>query len=346
MRSFTLPQYPTATLRTAAFAMSPELPDRLFTPELRQRLGMLVDLASGPALDDFATAAARDALSRAHILITGWSCPPITAAVLELAPHLEAVVHTAGTVKGHVTQACWERGITISTAAAANALPVAEYTLAAILFAAKDVRAIEQVYRSRRAAMDLRSLYPSIGAFGRSVGVVGASRIGRRVIELLRPFDFSVSVHDPHLSDAEAARLEVRRRTLPDLLADSDIVTLHAPSLPETLGMIDRAGLAAMRDGATLINTARGALVDQDALIEELGRGRLNAVLDVTEPDVLPPGSPLFELPNVTLTPHLAGAHGNELHRLGAAAIAEVERLVAGKPFAHPVALSDLARSA
>jgi phosphoglycerate dehydrogenase-like enzyme len=110
--------------------------------------------------------------------------------------------------------------------------------------------------------------------------------------------------------------------------------------------MIDRAGLASMRDGATLINTARGALIDQRALEMELATGRINAVIDVTEPEVLPPGSPLYTLPNVTLTPHIAGAWGNELHRLATSAIDELRRYIAGAPFAHPVAAHDLAHIA
>jgi phosphoglycerate dehydrogenase-like enzyme len=101
-----------------------------------------------------------------------------------------------------------------------------------------------------------------------------------------------------------------------------------------------------MRDGATLINTARGALVDHDALIAELRTGRISAVLDVTEPEPLPPDSPLFDLPNVVLTPHIAGALGTEVRRLGDAAIAEVFRYAAGEPFAHPLTEADLNRVA
>jgi phosphoglycerate dehydrogenase-like enzyme len=234
----------------------------------------------------------------------------------------------------------------VSTAAAANAIPVAEYTIAAILSAGKAIRAIEREYRTRRTALDTVTRYPDAGNYGRAVGVVGASRIGRRVIELLRPFDFEVAVHDPYLAAADARALGVRPLDLPDLLGSCDIVTLHAPSLPSTWHLVDRHGLARMRDGATLINTARGALVDQDALVAELVSGRLNAVIDVTEPEVLPVDSPLYDLPNVTLTPHVAGAVGTELARLGASAVGEVRRFAAGQPLAHPVVPADLARIA
>src|SRR5205823_13361354 len=135
---------------------------------------------------------------------------------------------------------------------------------------------------------------------------------GRRVIALLRPFDFDVVVSDPSLDQAQARELGVQLAELDDLLRASHIVSLHAPSLPSTHQLIDRRRLGLMRDGATLINTARGALVDQAALSDELVAGRINAVLDVTEPWVLPADSPLCSLPNVVLTPHIAGALGVE----------------------------------
>ena len=126
------------------------------------------------------------------------------------------------------------------------------------------------------------------------------------------------------------------------LLAASDVVSLHAPSLPSTRHMLDARRLALLRDGATLINTARGALIDQDALVAELVSGRIDAVIDVTEPEVLPPDSPLYDLPNVVLTPHIAGALGVEVRRLGDSALDELERYARGEPFAHPVTRADL----
>lgn len=144
---------------------------------------------------------------------------------------------------------------------------------------------------------------PGIGNHGRRVGVIGASRIGRRVIELLRPFDLRVSLTDPYVDEAGAAALGVPLLPLDDLLRTCDIVTVHAPDTPETHRLIDRRALALMPDGAVLVNTARGALVDHDALIDELRAGRLSAILDVTDPEPLPADSPLLDLPNAFVTP-------------------------------------------
>jgi phosphoglycerate dehydrogenase-like enzyme len=176
-----------------------------------------------------------------------------------------------------------------------------------------------------------------IGNYRRTVGIVGASHIGRRVIGLLAPFDVAVLLYDPHVQPDD----EICRRAplvgLEELLAGSDVVSLHAPSLPSTRHMIGDRQLRAMRDGATFINTARGALVDEAALIAELATGRISAVIDVTDPEIPPPDSPLFTLPNVFLTPHIAGAIGTERSRLGDLAVDEIERFIAGRPLQHQV---------
>jgi phosphoglycerate dehydrogenase-like enzyme len=124
-------------------------------------------------------------------------------------------------------------------------------------------------------------------------------------------------------------------------------VSLHAPALPSTEGMIGARELARMKDGATLVNTARGSLVDARALERELGSGRISAVLDVTDPDEpLPPDSPLHALPNAFVTPHIAGSNGTEVERLADFALEEIRRYVAGEPPRHPIGADDLERIA
>ncbi|RSS78830.1 hydroxyacid dehydrogenase [Streptomyces sp. WAC06614] len=285
-------------------------------------------------------------LGEAEVLFTGWGCPPLDSPALGRMPRLRAVVHAAGSVKHHVTPACWERGLLVSSAAAANALPVAEFTLAAVLFANKRVLAAAHAYRAARGPIDLLGHYPTLGNYDRTVGLVGASLIGRRVMELLRPFDLRVLVHDPYADPDDLAALGAEACPLEELLCRSDVVSLHAPALPATRHLLDATRLALMRDGATLINTARGSLVDTEALTRELVSGRLYAVLDHTEPEVLPADSPLFDLPNVLLTPHLAGSLGGELDRLAATAVAELARYAQGLAFRHAVDPDRLAYSA
>ncbi|GAA2631924.1 hydroxyacid dehydrogenase [Actinomadura fulvescens] len=327
-------------------AMSPEVLPTLLDDAALERLARVAGFDPGLVVDDFADPAYAGALARAEVLFTCWGCPPLTAEALERMPGLRAVVHAAGSVKHHVTDACWERGLTVSTAASANAQPVAEYTLAAILFAGKRVLETAARYGRERALPDRARMFPRWGNHGLVVGVVGASRIGRRVIELLRPFDIEVLLYDPHVPVTEAVAMGVRPMGLDELVGAADVVSVHAPELPETRHMFDGPRLARMRDGATLINTARGSLVDTGALTAELASGRLHAVLDVTEPELPPADSPLYTLPNVLLTPHIAGSLGNELARMAHAAIEEVERYARGLPFQYGVRPEALARSA
>lgn len=273
------------------FAMTAENVPQVFPPDVLSRLRETVEIDPALIAEDFTDPRVREVLAEVEVLVTGWGCPRIDETVLEAAPKLRAVLHSAGSVKGFVAPAVWERGIAVSTAAAANALPVAEYTLAMILLAGKDILGRRDRLRAERVSPGW-GFVPGIGNHGRRVGVIGASRIGRRVIELLSPFDLRVSLTDPYVDEAGAAALGVPLLPLDDLLRTSDIVTVHAPDTPETHRLLDRRALSLMPDGAVLINTARGALVDHDALIDELRAGRLSAILDVTDPEPLPADSP------------------------------------------------------
>jgi phosphoglycerate dehydrogenase-like enzyme len=309
------------------------------------RLSEAADLDPALVVQDFTDPLAADALTRADVLITGWGCPRLDTGALTAAPRLRTVLHAAGSVRSLVGEAVWERGITVSSAVTGNALPVAEYTLAMILLHGKDAFGHRERFRATHT-------YPppsetaATGNVGRRVGVIGASRVGRRLLELLRPFDFTVLLHDPYVNPAQARALGAELLSLEDLLRHSDIVSLHAPDIPETYRMLDGARLGLIRDGGVLINTSRGALVDPDALTDELVSGRLRAVLDVTEPEPLPAESPLYRLPNVFLTPHIAGSLGNELERLGRIVVEELERIGAGLGLEHEVRYADMARVA
>ncbi|MFJ8894980.1 hydroxyacid dehydrogenase [Leifsonia sp. NPDC102414] len=340
----------------AAFAMRPDLPGLLFSDDDLAALSRVLDFetasaAATPSAEAPATAfptittfpiagststTASDALASVEVLITGWGCPPIGRAELNAMPRLSAVIHAAGSVKGHLDDEAWDRGIRVTSAASANAYPVAEYTLAMILLAGKRVPDYIRRYAVDPALYD-ESPDPSIGNFGRTVGIVGASRVGRRVIELLRPFDVEVLLYDPHLSAGDPVLADARRVELNELFALSSIVSIHAPLLPETVGMVGAKQLALLPDGATVINTARAPILDQDALAAAVRDRGLRAILDVTDPEPLPSGHQLRELDGVVLTPHVAGALGTELRRLGACARREAELFVAGAPAAFPV---------
>jgi phosphoglycerate dehydrogenase-like enzyme len=320
----------------AMLAYAPERNPDTLPAEQRARLESLVTLLRAEPVRDFADGDARAHFDELEVLITGWGAPRVTRDVLDAMPRLRLIAHLAGSVKEIVDPWAFERGIAVVTAADANAIPVAEYTLAAILFANKRVLQLRELYRRhRRSLKPLRDHAPGLGNHRKTIGIVGASRIGRRVLALLAPFDFDVLVYDPHLAHDEAARLGARAVDLDTLVASSDVVSLHAPATGETHHLLDARRLGLLRDGATVINTARASLIDQAALIAELQSGRIDAILDVTDPEPLPPDSPLYELPNVVLTPHVAGAAGGEVDRLVTLVLDELARYANGEPLQH-----------
>lgn len=326
----------------ALLAMPSELLGQMFTAQQRQRLESLVDVDVTRTVPGLA-AADDGELQDVEVLITGWGSPLVDAAALERMPHLRAIVHTAGTVRFVVSDAVWDQGtVQVTSATEANAVPVAEYTLAQILLAGKRTLQQEAAYRRARhengstaAVQRAREGVDRVGGFGAVVGLIGASRIGRLVAEHLQRFDLEVLISDPYVDAQQIEQLGGTKVELPELFARSDVVSLHAPDVPSTRGMVSAQLLALMPDGATFINTARPALVDLDALRAECVSGRIAAVLDVH--DDLPGDDPLWEVPTVSITPHIAGSQGNELHRMGEAALEEVRRLTVGEPPRWPV---------
>lgn len=316
----------------------------LFDEPRRERLTTLADVADRVLLTNLDDPDYAALLREVEVLVTSWGAPQLTAERLARMPKLRAVLHAAGSVQHLVSEAFWSRGIRLTSAADANAIPVAEFTLGAILLAGK------------RTFTHLRSTHDAgwsawrdhrIGNVDRAVGIVGFSRIGRRVVELLRPFSgIHVLVADPYADPDAVSAAGGDLLTLDELLPQVDVLSIHAPSLPATRNMIAAAQLAALPDGAMLINTARGALLDHDALLAECRSGRLNALLDVTEPEPLPLGHPLRSLPNVAITPHLAGSLGTETRRLADSALDELAAYVDGAAAQHPVTREELEISA
>ncbi len=303
-------------------------------------LGTLLNAEPIGAWDDQANALLADA----EVVVGHWGCAPLDAAMLDRTPRLGLFAYAAGTVKMTLTDAVWDRSIRVTSGANANAEPVAEFTLAAILFANKGVL-------WRRGPADFSALSDMgdrrWGNYGRTVGIVGASLIGRRVVELLRAFPhLKVTLYDPYVTEEEAVSLGVEKLELDELCAGADVLSIHAPALPETMHLIGPTQLSALPDGATVINTARGPLIDHEALLPHLASGRLYAILDVTDPEPLPEDSPLLEMPNVWISPHLAGSQGTELARMTDYVIEEVRRWSEGEPALNEVTRDRLATMA
>jgi phosphoglycerate dehydrogenase-like enzyme len=270
-------------------------------------------------------------------VITSWGSPKLDAEALAAAPNLEIVAHAAGTVRPYVDESAWDRGVRVTHAADVIAEAVAEYTLGAILLGLRGFIDHQETLR----AGGWKQTGGGLGIGGllaaRRVGVVAASMVGRRVIPLVRAFTPDVALYDPFVDEREASELGVTLTDLDTLMATSDVVTLHAPILPATRHMIGRRELDLMKPGALLVNCARAWLVDQDALLDVLAAGRIDAVLDVFDEEPLPADSPLRGLPNVTLTPHIAGFTRETRERQMGAMVDEIARHFAGQPLRHEI---------
>ncbi|WP_323764455.1 hydroxyacid dehydrogenase [Marinovum sp.] len=289
-----------------------------------------------------------DLLPQVDILVTGWRSQPVDAELLGRMPRLKLVAHLAGTVKGILSQGVAGTGLRVLSAAEANAKPVAEFTLAHILLHLKRVSDWREIYREKRSRIDSRntSFGGPLGNSGRTVGIIGASRIGRRVAEDLHRHGVAVLLHDPFVSAETAAGFGAQKVEMDELLSKSDVVSLHQPLLPTTERSFGAGQFALMRDGALLINTARGRIIDSAALEVAMADGRLSAVLDVTDPEPLPDDSPLWDMPNVTITPHIAGSFGCEVCDMTRLVLDDIGRFARGEEMQNEVALADWERVA
>jgi phosphoglycerate dehydrogenase-like enzyme len=309
-------------------------------------LHAIANVGEPVCVDDLDDPGVRWRLRDVDVLVTSWGCPVLTAERLAHAPKLRAIFHAAGTVRSFATDELWQRQIVVTNAAEENAVPVAEYTIAAILFAGKKAPFLAQEARMSRKSWWNLGGQRDLSNLGRTIAVVGFSRIGRRVVERLQAFDVEVLVADPYANASEVAAAGAELVELDDALRSCDVLTLHAPDLPSTHHLIGARELGLLREGVTVVNTARGRLVDTSALERECETGRLDAILDVTDPEPLPPSSVLYDLPNVMMTPHIAGSLGSETRRMSNSALDELERYVSGHPLRSPVTPDDLAVSA
>lgn len=302
--------------------------ERIFKPAHLEQLRQLGNLRINPIPGDLSAVEIAELVEGADIAITSWGCPPMDASILDRCPELKLIAHAAGTVKPILSPDVVSRGIRVCSANDALAQGVAETTLGLTIVSLKN---IWQLARNTREGEWEKQLNLVRELYEVTIGVIGAGLSGGHYIRLLKQFEVKVLVYDPFLSESQISELGAIKVELEQLLKDSDVVSIHAPSIPETNNLINRQTLRLMKDNAILINTARGSLIDEDALVEELRKGRLWACIDVTQPEPPDINHPFRSLPNVTLIPHIAGAVNNGLYRVASYLIRDIERFVQGE---------------
>jgi phosphoglycerate dehydrogenase-like enzyme len=336
-----------ATKPVVAVLIPVPMRGRILDAASEEKLGGLatvVDAADGkPTAESLP-----ELLAEAQAAITGWGTPSLTVDVLARAPQLRLVAHTAGSIHKLVPAEAIEGGLRVTHAAAIIADAVAELVIGQAL---RHLRSLDQMDDRMKVPgstewLEIRHDHPGRLLGEQTVGIVGTGHVGRTVIARFKAFGSRILASDPFLTGESAAALGVTKVELDEIFSQSDIVSLHAPALPETIGMVDARRLGMLRDGALFINMSRGALVNEPELIEELRRERIFAVLDVFAQEPLQADSPLRELGNVFLSPHAAGQTVDTYLRQGRAMVAEVERFLSGEPLKYQVSAAALATMA
>jgi D-3-phosphoglycerate dehydrogenase / 2-oxoglutarate reductase len=269
----------------------------------------------------------------AEMLVTHLA--PLSAGILDRLPNLKFVAVSRGGPVNIDMKAARERGITVVNTPGRNASAVAEFTIGAILSETRNITRGHDALRRGEWRGDLyRADLTGEELSEMTVGLIGYGEVGHRVVKLLKAFGCRILVSDPYVQlSVEDLRDGVIQTSLARLLADSDVVSLHPRVTPETTNMINRDALAQMKKGAYVINTSRGPLLDYDALYDALKSNHLRgAMLETFSIEPTPPDWPLLQLPNVTLTPHIAGASVKTVRYAAGLAAEEVRRYLAGEP--------------
>jgi phosphoglycerate dehydrogenase-like enzyme len=315
------------------YVLGPQPYEWIYGEPERAAIAALLDIYA-PAQTAWSVMEDLAILHDTEVILSGWGCPVLTSELLAAAPNLKLVLYGAGTIKSIVTDEFWVKGIPIVSAWHGNAVPVSEFALAQILLGLKSWW---QHVAALRSEPGFRRL-PMASGYGSTVGLVSLGAIGRIMVERLRTFDVKIIAYDPYVSAEAGAALGVEMVALAELFRRADVVSLHTPWLKETEGLISGEHIAVMKPYSTFINTSRGAVVREEEMIDALrSRPDITAVIDVTFPEPPANDSPLYTLPNVLLTPHIAGAVGPECRRMGQLMIAELERFLAGQPLKYAV---------
>jgi phosphoglycerate dehydrogenase-like enzyme len=322
---------------TVAITIGKNHYQRMFSQEAWQALDSFANVIHHEEDEPAEKDALITLLSEADACITSWGVACLDADVMAAAPKLRAMAHMGSSVKRFVSDAFWKRGMHLTSAGIALARDVAETTLGLMIVGQKRIWPLGQHVRDGGwRDSPVWDKWYSCELYRKKVGIIGASNVGRFVIELLKPFNPQILLYDPFISVEQAKEIGATKVELNNLLIESDVVSLHAPANEHTYHMLNAEGMALMKDNALLINTARGTLIDEKELIKELSKGRFFAFLDVTEIEPPSAESQLRKLDNVVVTPHIAGCIEN-CNRMGELAVEELRRFFAEEPAVYQI---------
>jgi phosphoglycerate dehydrogenase-like enzyme len=319
-------------LRKIGIWISPDMRHKIFSEREMGTLEAVYDVRCATGVDADLGDQWTELVTQAEILVTGWGSPPISDEMLDKSKSLQSIIHAAGSIKQLLPASVWERGIRVATNNHALGVGVAETTLGMIIAGLKGFFPCNALTHGGGWKNGDTSLpgFTVREVFEVTIGLVGLGQVARHLVELLKVFEVTVVAYDPVVDPAEAEAMGVELVELDELMARSDVVSIHAPALPSTRRMIGRSQLRLLKDDAVLINTARGNVIDEPALVEELMRRRIWAFLDVTDPEPPVADHAFRSMPHVILTPHIAGAVSNGIRRIGRNVVRQIGEFAEG----------------
>lgn len=323
--------------------------DYVYSKESQERLKKLIDIDMNDVYCQEDLEANPEKFKDVEYIFSTWSMPGGDEPKDDFGrfmPKAKALFYAAGSVK-YFARSYFKRGVRIFSAYAANAIPVAEYTVGQILLASKGFYQASALAKAGKYEEAHAASLAHTGNYGAKVGIIGAGMIGKKVIELLKPYKLEILVFDAFMSEEQANALGVKRVELETIFKECDIVSNHLANVPQTVGILKGELFEKMKQNATFINTGRGLQVDEVGMISVLrSRGDLCALLDVTIDEPPLKDSELYTLENVILTPHIAGSQTNEVQRMSELVVDELERYLKGEECLYEITPEKLEKMA
>ncbi|TMV46320.1 hydroxyacid dehydrogenase [Paenibacillus mesophilus] len=311
--------------RKAVFFGTKQRIDGVYSTLIQQELAEYADIYPETINRENLDKHAAD-LQSVEVVFSTWGMPVITEEEIKrYLPNLKALFYSAGSVQSFA-RPFLNCNVAVVSAWAANAIPVAEYTAAQIVLANKGFHQTSAMCKGNRdEASKYSHTFP--GNYGVKVGIIGAGMIGKKVIELLKPYHLEIYVFDPYMPDDAAERLRVKKTDLIEIFSQCQTISNHLANLPALVGILNKEHFDRMLPNATFINTGRGKQVVEADLIKALHDvPTRTAILDVTFPEPVRSDSEFLKMDNVLLTPHMAGSNKAEVGRMAEYIVEEFRR--------------------
>lgn len=311
--------------------------DSFLFPDTLEKLNALGNVTFNEKSVNYTAEELAQAVKGIDVAIIGWGTPRFDETVMANADSLKIIAHVAGSVANYISEAVYKKGVKVISGNEMFAESVAEGVLAYMLSALRRIPFFANSLKNKEwKRVSLDGLINE-GLLDKTIGIVSYGAISKYLIPMLMPFRVKIKIYSRSISDELLKKYNMQKASLEEIFCTCDIITLQTALNPHTVGMIDKNLLSMIKPGALFVNTARGRLVDEEALINELKTGRFHAILDVYHKEPLPEDSGLFDLDNVILMPHQGGPTLDRRRYIGAWIVNNVKGYFNKKPLEHEI---------